>query len=163
MDNQTFNITHNKFVKLAPSVIKNLTNDEHFADVTLVSSDNRQIKAHKVILSSSSTFLKNILIKNPHPNPLIYLKGITFTNLQLIINFIYLDECVVPVKEVNDFINVGKELEIERLMEEVQEPGYEYTDYENQLLTPEETIEYDENHLMTGETENQIDNLCHSC
>ena len=52
-------------------------NDQAFTDVTLATLDNQHVSAHKIILSSGSTFFKNILVRNLHQNPLIYLKDIT--------------------------------------------------------------------------------------
>ena len=46
----------------------------HFTDVTLVCEGDKQVSAHKVILSAASPFFKQILIKNPHQHPLIYLR-----------------------------------------------------------------------------------------
>ena len=46
-----------------------LFKDENFTDVTLICRDQRQIKGHKVILSSGSQFFKKILLENPHPSP----------------------------------------------------------------------------------------------
>ena len=62
--------THNTFQKL--------WNDQDFADVTLATVDDQQIKAHKVILSSCSELFRNIFLKNPHQNPLVYIKGIRY-------------------------------------------------------------------------------------
>ena len=130
MADKTFNINHDRFEKLAPRSIRNLYKDEYFTDVTLLTCEGKQIKAHKVILSSSSEFFKNILTQNLHESPLIYLKDITYDNLQLIINFIYLGECEVSVMDVNGFIDVGKELQVEGLMEEEPEPEQEHSEYE---------------------------------
>ena len=118
MADKTLNLNHNRFEKLAPRAIRNLYKDEYFTDVTLVTIEGKQIKAHKVILSSSSDFFKNILIQNLHSNPLIYLKDIKYEKLLLIIKFIYLGECEVPAVDINGFIDVGKELQVEGLMEE---------------------------------------------
>ena len=141
MDGQTFNIVQNKFELLAPGVIRNLINDEHFTDVTLVTSDNRQLKCHKVILSSGSGFFRKVLSENTHTHPLIYLKGISYKDLQLIIRFIYLGECKVPVIEVNEFIEIGKELKVEGLQEqedENNEEGNQLTEgYQNYHLKKE--------------------------
>ena len=43
--------------------------------VTLVSADSKQIKAHKVILSSRSKFFNQILLENPHQHPLRMIFG----------------------------------------------------------------------------------------
>ncbi len=60
------------FETKVPNSFRNLWNDLDFADVTLATIDNQQIRAHKVILSSCSPFFHNLLLRNPHQNPLIY-------------------------------------------------------------------------------------------
>ena len=72
----------------APNTFKELWGDQDFADVTLATADDRQIKAHKVIISSCSPFFRNILVKNPHPNPLIYLKGVSYEHIENALKFI---------------------------------------------------------------------------
>ena len=67
----------------------------NFTDVTLATVDNQQIEVHKVILSSYSQFFRNILLRNPHPNPLLYLKDIRFKELEMIIKFIYLGQGIL--------------------------------------------------------------------
>ena len=47
-----------------------------FADVTLACEDGHQIEAHKVILAASSPFFQNLLRRNKHPHPLIYMRGV---------------------------------------------------------------------------------------
>ena len=74
----------------APNTFINLWNDQDFADVTLATVDGQQIKAHKVILSACSQFFRNIFVMNPHQNPLLYLKGIRYKELALVIQFNYL-------------------------------------------------------------------------
>ena len=107
--------------------VRNLVNDRDFTDVTLVSENNEQIKAHKVILSSSSTFFKRILTMNYHQHPLIYLRGVNHDQLQQIIKLIYLGEVEIGESEVESFINVGTELEIDGLVD-IDSPSMEKTD-----------------------------------
>merc|ERR1712204_121919 len=54
--------------------LKSLWRDEDFLDVTIACDDD-QINAHKVILSAASPFFHNILKRNPHSHPLLYLRG----------------------------------------------------------------------------------------
>ena len=112
-------LSWNGFKLNATSTFKNLWNDQDFADVTLASVDDQQIRVHKVILSSCSYFFKNILIKNPHPNPLIYLKNIDIKNLNLLMQFIYFGQCEVGPGELDSFLAAGKDLKVNGLMEEV--------------------------------------------
>ena len=79
-------------------------NDFEFVDVTLVCDDNRQVKAHKVVLSSSSPVLEQILISNPHQHPLIYLHNVKYSCLQSLIKYIYLGQTEVAQAELQDFI-----------------------------------------------------------
>ena len=44
--------------------------------ITLSYEDGQQVEAHKVILASSSLIFLNLLRRNNHPHPLIYLGGI---------------------------------------------------------------------------------------
>ena len=50
--------------------------DNEFADVTLACEDVHQIEAHKVFLAASSPFFQNLLRRNKHPLPLIYMRGV---------------------------------------------------------------------------------------
>jgi hypothetical protein len=81
--------------------------------------DDLQIRAHKMILSSCSPLFKNILIKNPHKNPLIYLKDIRYRELDMVMKFIYLGQCDVGEWELEHFLAVGKELQINGLIEDM--------------------------------------------
>ena len=100
MSEEKFTLSHNQFERLAPEAFRKLTNDEYFTNVTIATRDDKQLHAHKVILASSSKFFRNLLIKNPHQNPLIYLKDISYTQLQFIISFIYLGQCEVAVNSL---------------------------------------------------------------
>ena len=95
---EKFNLTWNEFEGNASGTIKNLFSDNSFSDVTLACDDNKQLTAHKVILSASSSFFKRILLNNPHQHPLIYLKGIRHQDLESVLKFIYLGEAEVLSK-----------------------------------------------------------------
>ena len=103
----------------APNTFRELWTDQDFTDVTLATVDDKQVKAHKVILSSCSAFFKNILLKNQHKNPLIYLKDIRHVDLEMVLKFIYLGECEVAEQDINSFITTGKELKIKGLAEQL--------------------------------------------
>jgi hypothetical protein len=120
MSNEKMELRWNEHGTNAPNTFKQLWGDEDFADVTLATADDRQIKAHKVIISSCSSFFKNILVKNPHPNPLIYLKGITYAHLESALQFIYLGQCDMNDKDISDFLITGTSLGISGLMEELE-------------------------------------------
>ena len=104
-----------------------LTVNGEFADVTLVSDDLIQMKAHKFILSSTSPVLRALLLSSPHPNPLIYLAGVKQVELEWILQFIYAGEIKVPQSHQNDFLKNLKFLKIDTTIENeevVQEQHY---------------------------------------
>ena len=57
---------------------------EEFTDVTLVCDDQKEFKAHKVILSACSSIFRKMLQGRSNPNSIIFLKGVTHMNLVLI-------------------------------------------------------------------------------
>jgi hypothetical protein len=114
---EKFSLSWNQFGSNAQNTFKSLVNDQNFADVTLVSADHKQINAHKVILSSSSQFFKDILLKNPHPHPLVFLKDIHHNDLLSIIDFIYLGQTEVGQEELEQFMADAKVLQVEGLNE----------------------------------------------
>ena len=77
-----------------------LREEKEYFDVTLVSDDERQIPAHKLVLSACSDFFKSILRNNSHSHPLLYLSGIHSTNLSLILDYIYHGEVQINQEHI---------------------------------------------------------------
>ncbi len=55
-------------------------------DVTLVSDDQQQVSAHRLVLSACSDFFKTIFHSNTHSHPLLYLDGVDNREL-ILLNF----------------------------------------------------------------------------
>ena len=91
-----------------------LFRDSNFSDVTLVCEDHKQISAHKAILSSSSNFFKDIFLKSPHANPLVYLK-LKSSDVESLVRFMYLGECQVKQEDIDMFLNTARDLKVEGL------------------------------------------------
>ena len=108
---------------------KQLWNDRELADVTLATCDDNQIKLHKVILSSFSRFFKNILLKNPHPNPLLDLKDIRMKDLEPVLKFIYFGQCQVYQADFEGFIETARLLDVASLDDTSIEHSKDGTDY----------------------------------
>merc|ERR1719318_855756 len=120
MEGDKFILLWNDFEFNASSCYKKLINDTHFVDVTLVCDDNRQVRAHKVVLSSSSPVLEQILISNPHQHPLIYLHKVKYSCIQSIIKYLYLGQTEVAEAELQDFMGIAKEFEVEGLKDDFE-------------------------------------------
>ena len=94
----------------------NLREDNDFTDVTLACEDGKQVEAHKVILSSSSPFFQNILKRNQHTHPLIYMRGVKFEDISAIIDFLYFGETNVYQENLDSFLAIAQELQLKGLM-----------------------------------------------
>ena len=73
-------------------MFKDLYEEEKHSDVTLVSDDQTQFKAHKIVLSACSPVFKMITDNNPSQHSLIYLRGIQSYEMESILQFMYLGE-----------------------------------------------------------------------
>jgi len=114
MGSEKFCLRWNDFENNISSAFRELRDDKDFFDVTLA-CDDEQIQAHKVILSACSPFFRNVLRRNPHQNPLLYLKGVKYTDLQSVLNFMYHGEVNVAQEELNSFLSVAEDLRVKGL------------------------------------------------
>ena len=95
------------------SSFKRLRQEKDFFDVTLVSSDEKHISAHKVVLSASSDFFKNILKKAAHVNPMLFLSGVNSKDLSSIMDYIYEGEVQLFQEDLDSFLNTATILKID--------------------------------------------------
>lgn len=110
------------FESSAPNILRELHRDQDFTDVTLVSADHQQIRAHKVILSAASPFFRDLLVRYPHTAPLLILKGIQGQELGHMLEFIYLGNTRLQEGLLDDFLAAGEELQIKGLVRGQGEP-----------------------------------------
>ena len=94
---------------------QNLFKDDDLSDVTLVCEDNKQIKAHKVILSAGSQFFRDVFLQ--HPVALLYLR-LEYEHLVSLVRFIYLGQCEVEQRDIESFLLIAKELKVGGLCDE---------------------------------------------
>ena len=115
--------------------------NEDFADVTLVTEDKKQIKANIHILSACSPVFKDILKKDKNSDPIMYLRGIQFSEMESIMQFIYLGEATFYEERMDEFLAVAKSLEIKELCnakpESNKEPNNDQTPCDPQTSTNE--------------------------
>lgn len=114
MSSEKFCLRWNDFESNISSAFRELREDKDFFDVTLA-CDEEQIQAHKVILSACSPFFRTVLRRNRHEHPLLYLKGVKYTDLVSVLNFIYHGEVNVAQEELNSFLAVAEDLKVKGL------------------------------------------------
>ena len=66
---EKFCLKWNDFESNVSNSFSLLRNEDYLHDVTIVSDDNEQISAHKLVLSACSEYFKNIFKKNKHSHP----------------------------------------------------------------------------------------------
>ena len=111
---EKFCLRWNDFETNISKAFKDIREEKDFFDVTLACDDD-QISAHKVILSACSPFFRTILKRNKHEHPLLYLKGVQFSDLQAVLNFMYHGEVNVAQEDLNTFLAVAEDLKVKGL------------------------------------------------
>ena len=112
MNQQKYSVIWHNYSDHLKIMMKELMMNEHFADVTLVTEDKKQIKANIDILSACSPVFKNTLITKNKSSHIMYLRGIQFSEMESIMQFIYLGEAIFCEERMDEFLAVAKSLEI---------------------------------------------------
>ena len=121
MSSDKFCLRWNDFSSQLSGSFKEIRDKKDFFDVTLV-SDQDQVEAHKVIISACSPFFRDILSRNPHHHPLLYLRGVKHRELQSVLDFIYHGEVNIAQDDLNSFLLVAEELQVKGLTQSQSEP-----------------------------------------
>ena len=104
----------NDFQNIVQTSFEEIRRSRDFTDVTLA-CENMSINAHKVILSACSPFFKRLLRAHTNPQPLIYMRGIKSRDLEAVVDFIYLGEANVFQEQLETFLALAEEFELEGL------------------------------------------------
>ena len=141
---QTILLKSDVFEVSTANAFRKLREDTLFTDVTLVSNDNKSIKAHKVILCSASPYLRTILeSKASVGNPVLSL-NIEHVHLESIVEYIYMGQVRVGLLDMHHFLEAGRLLQIHGLSkmenEEIKVDSIELKQSEKSLVK----IDFDE-------------------
>ena len=111
------NISWQAYSDHLPRLLREMMTTEAFTDVTLICDDhgNKKIKAHRNILAACSPVFKNIFENSEANHPIVFLKGIKYSEMNSILHFIYLGETTFQQDRLNEFLNASKSLEIPEL------------------------------------------------
>ena len=146
MDQEKYALTWHKYPDHLRGMMREMMTSGDFADVTLVCDDKKTLKAHRNILSACSTVFKDILQMHTQSNhPVIYLKGLQYSEIDSILQFMYLGEAKFYESRINEFIHAVKDLEIKELSK-----GYESSE-------PDERIEESEKHFNESKDNHTLD------
>ena len=87
-----------------------------FKDVTLVCDDHKKIKAHRNVLSFFSPFFLKLFAGEGEAvfnKTVIFLKGIKYQHMEMILRFLYLGEVEVDEKQTTELLSASKTLEFD--------------------------------------------------
>ena len=119
MTQDKFTLKWKYFIPNLSSSLCDAFKETNYSDVTLVSDDKKEFQAHKYVLTASSPVLKHILLNNPHPHPIIFLRGVKQQELESILHFIYFGEVSFYNSNMTRFIEAAKDLQIKQLTDTV--------------------------------------------
>jgi len=116
MGSDSFLLSSNEFPAKVTETFKEIYKSEKFTDVTLITEDFKETKAHRLALISCSKVLDHILSHlDSHNHPVIYLRGILHENLQYVLQFIYHGEVTVPQDSMGSVLSTAQDLKIYKL------------------------------------------------
>ena len=128
---EKFFLKWNDFHSNVSNTFRKLRMSDHFYDVTLVSDDQQQVSAHKIILSSSSEYFKNILTSNTHSHPMLCLNGVNALDMKNVLDFIYNGEIQIYQDHLDQFLNIAQRFKLEGLLQNEEESNFEQFKEEN--------------------------------
>ena len=91
MSTERFCLKWNDFTSNVSNSFSKLRNETKMFNVTLMGNDQKQISAHKLVLSACSEFFKNIFMNSSSSNNLVlFLDGVDATGINLMLDGLYL-------------------------------------------------------------------------
>ena len=144
---EKFCLKWNDFQSNVTKSFEAFRNDEHLHDVTLVSDDQNQATAHKIILSASSEYFNNIFNKNKISNPFLCLEGLSLRDLNNILDYIYYGEIQIYQEDLDRFLSMAQRFKIKGLVgaDEVKKE-------ENSEMLPDNTFNSVDNPIQKIDT-----------
>jgi hypothetical protein len=118
---QKYSLKWNDFTVNVASTFRELHARQDFVDVTLACSDGTTMDAHKVILSSVSTYFRDILKTTPCKHPIIILKDTGRDECSAMLEFAYTGEVNVAQDLLPSLLHTARAFRIKGL-DKVESP-----------------------------------------
>ena len=182
MAQEKFNLIWHTYTDHLREMLDEMIDSKELTDVTLVSEDKKHFKAHRVVLSASSTVFKSIIKDNNFANPIIFLRGIQSYEIEPILQYVYLGQATFYQERMNEFMNVAKSLEIKGIgnenlqhyyaLEEMKTDEEEVKANSNSVIDDknvEDSLPFyliDDSNLISNNsntTQETVDYKCHTC
>lgn len=98
------------------NVFDELLQHETLVDVTLA-CEGQSLKAHKVVLSACSPYFQHLFLDNPCQHPIVILKDVSFTDMKILIDFMYKGEVDISHDQLSTLLTVADNLKVKGLAE----------------------------------------------
>uniref|UniRef100_A0A1B6EKV2 BTB domain-containing protein n=3 Tax=Proconiini TaxID=565685 RepID=A0A1B6EKV2_9HEMI len=98
------------------SMFTSLLNSESLVDVTLA-AEGKHLQAHKVVLSACSSYFQSLFTLNPCQHPIVILKDIKYTDLKVMVDFMYCGEVNVSQEQLPAILKTAETLKVKGLAE----------------------------------------------
>ena len=134
---ETFDVKWHSFTDHLKNMLHKIRSTGMFTDVTFICDDQKELKAHMNVVGACSPVLRNIFSMMKGDNRTIYMRGIKHSEMESLLEFMYLGEAKILSDRVNDFLTVAKDLEIEELCQRIK--GQNLRDIKNEKK--EESLE----------------------
>ena len=159
---EKFNLKWNDFSSNVHKSFQNLRKEEDFFDITLVGDDSKHVTAHKLVLSSSSEYFKNVFSNNKkyfQSQAMICLDGLNQSDLNNVLDYIYHGEIQIYQHDLDRFLEIAERLKLEGLIggEQLKDEDNRKTEY-----IVEENVSMPHNNLVVPQNEYQITKTGHS-
>ena len=114
---EKFSLKWNDYLVNVSKQFSLLRNEDEFCDVTLVSSDKRQVSAHKVVLSSCSDYFKTILQSNNKSKDIILcLENISHDEINNMLDYVYKGEVNIEQDHLDRFLTIAERFQLKGLI-----------------------------------------------
>ena len=98
-----------------------LREEDYLHDVTLVADDNKQLPAHRLVLSACSNYFKEIFKSNAKfSHPLLCLNGVKSEDLTNILDYMYNGQVSIHSGNLDGFLEVAQRFKLQGLEEDNQ-------------------------------------------
>ena len=108
-----------------------LRNEDYLHDITIVTDDNEQVAAHKLVLSACGEYFKNIFKRNKNLNLLLCIEGVNSAEFGNILDYIYNGEVQISQENLDRFLEVAQRFQLEGLLGNKQEDSHH--DFQEQI------------------------------
>ena len=152
-DTENFNLKWNDFHSNASSSFRNLRNESYLHDVTLVSEDFKHVQAHKLVLSACSEYFRHVFQQAKHSQPLLCLDGVSSSDLQRILDYVYEGEAKVHQDELEKFLSLAQRLKLEGLLSSGSESNVDDIYYPHNDFKSVDTFEFNNSYVKVKSKE----------